>query len=350
MYSSRHSSSAGSAIAAIAFLAGCSGAGSTIGGIGNGPQRVGISQSSVTSSAILSPDGTAGGSPSRVGGNLYASLGNVASVYEYAANDKKNKPPICTITGSPALVGIGAVGVDQAGTLWVPSQNFGAIDPNAYPITSYSANCGTPGITLEDPNGDPIAVAFDSKGTIYVAEAFNVGSCTSCEVSVFLRGHTHPSRILMNPVSGTARAIGVDSKNNVYLLYKNSASTGSVIEFLKGKGSGTTLGITTTYRPGGTLTFDKSDNMLVNENNGTIGTLDVFAPPYNGTPSLFPLHGGSLQCALNKLETRLACGDYGNNSVDIFSYPSVAYQFSVTAGIPSNAGVYGVSFNPAAPN
>lgn len=323
------------AVAGIISLAGCSGAGSSMGLGGGGPQIPGVSQAGVTSN-LIDPGAV-------IKSGLYVAFDSPASVSEYSANDTKNKGPRCTFSGG-AIVGVQAIGVDQAGTLWVPSQNYGFIQPNAYPITSYAPSCGTPGITLEDPNGGPTGIAFDSKGTNYVMDQTSSGA-----VSVFPKSHTSPSRILSTPISGFGLAIGVDSKDNVYVMYLNSAHTGTVVEFPKGKAPGKTLGVTTSYFPGGTLVFDKSDNMLVNENN-VVGYLEIFAPPYNGSPNTFNLKGASWQCALNKLETRLACADYGNNSVDVFSYPSISYYFSVTAGLPSHAGVYGLSYDPAAPN
>jgi hypothetical protein len=361
---------AGAAVATI-LLVSCAGSPSVVSIPGNGLGVASVQRSSATSLAILASGARIAVSPARAGlpplggqhqilniadskrakAYLYAALDNTSAVYEYAANDKKNKGPLCAITGAAVIYPL-SIGVDQSGTLWVPSQNYGAIQSNAYPITSYAPNCASSSVTLEDPNGDPTAVAFDSKGTIYVMEGFNLASGYDGEVSVFPKGYTSPTRILSDQISGLALAIGIDSKDNVYVLFLNSSNTGSVVEFKHGKASGTLLGLNTTEVPGGTLTFDKNDNMLINENN-VVSTLEVFAPPYVGNPATYALKGASHQCALTKRETHLACADYGNNSVDVFSYPSIVYQYSVTAGIPrsgSGAGVAGVSYDPAAPN
>jgi hypothetical protein len=60
--------------------------------------------------------------------------------------------------------------------------------------------------------------------------------------------------------------------------------------------------------------------------------------------------GASWQCSLNKLETLFVCADYGNNDVDVFSYPSVSYKYSFNAGLKANDAVLGASYDPAAPN
>jgi hypothetical protein len=299
-----------------------------------------------TQAFVATGEATGIARPNAVSAGLYAAFDNVGVTLEYPAHNAKNRKPRCTIP-QQTIYPL-SIGVDKAGTLWVPQQNFIS---GSYPITSYAPNCGTPGITLLDPNA-PGGIAFDSKGTNYVLDLTGSGSSGYGDVSVFPRNHTTPSRTLSKPIAGTAWGIDVDSHDNVYVMYINASGTGTVAEFKKGKMPGTTLGVTTSYLPGGTLIFDRNNNMIVNENN-VVSTLEIFAPPYNGTPAVFPLMGASHQCALNKTGKNLACADFGNNSVDVFAYPSIKYQYSITKGIPtggSGAGVTGVAYSPVAPN
>jgi len=339
-------------------LAGCAGAGSTVGGGASGLPTalarpggaslvyiggVGRAKGPWYEAALRSPRIRFRNAGKSTGG-IYVATAFSYSLYEYGAPYAKNRKPRCAISG---IVGPNAIGVDRSGTLWVPQQ---IDDSGDNEITSYAPGCGTPGVTLTDPNGASAGIAFDSKHTSYVLDVLTYASgFTTGGLSVFPKGQTSPSRVLTDGIDGEGFAVGVDSKDNVYVLYMNASNTGTVVEFKKGKNPGITLGVATDQRPGGTLVFDKNDNMVVDENN-VVATALVFAPPYNGAPASSPLMGGSWQCSFDKPMAHFACADYGNNSVDIFSYPALSYLYSLDNGLPPSDFVIGTAYDPAARN
>jgi hypothetical protein len=278
------------------------------------------------------------------GGNvqLYVSEFKASSVSGYSVPDRRNRGPVCAVAGVKAVNG---VGVDRSGTLWVPQQNDNG---GTNSVTSYAPHCGAPGITLHDSNGYPWAIAFDSKGTNYVMDSQTAPSGPGA-VLVYRKGATSRATVLTDPAFRMLTAIGVDANDNVYVATTAHNNHGAIVEFKNGKMPGRLLiAVATPGIPGGTLLFDRSANLIVDEFSSA--AVEVFAPPYGGSPRTFQLKGTSWQCSLNRIETRLACADFGNGSVDVYAYPSIAYLYSITAGLLKVDTVVGVAYDPAAAN
>lgn len=273
---------------------------------------------------------------------LYVSEFKASSVSGYSVPDKRNRGPVCAVAGVRAVNGIG---VDRAGTLWVPQQDHNG---GANTIASYGPHCGAPGITLKDPNGYPWAIAFDSKATNYVMDSQTYPSGPG-DVLAYPKGATSPSTVLTDPTFRMLTAIGIDANDNVYVMTTAHNNHGAIVEFKNGKMPGRLLiAVATAGIPGGSLLFDKNANLIVGEFSSA--AVEIFAPPYGGSPQTFPLKSTSWQCSLNRIETRLACADFGNGSVDVYAYPSIAYLYRITAGLLEVDTVVGVAYDPAAGN
>jgi hypothetical protein len=275
------------------------------------------------------------------GVQLYVGAFKASSVNGYAVPDKKNSGPVCAVTG---VKGVNGIAVDSNGTLWVPEQDGNG---GTNTVASYAPHCGAPGIALKDPSGYPWSIAFDSKATNYVMDSQTFPSGHG-DVLVYPKGATSASAVLTHPAFRFLTAIGVDASDNVYVMTVAQNNRGAIVEFRNGKMPGRVLIPTATAGfPGGALLFDEKSNLITDDFSA--GILDVFAPPYTGTPHTFALKAASWQCALNRIESRLACADYGNGSVDVYDYPSIAYRYTITSGLLKVDSVVGVAYDPAAP-
>lgn len=315
-------------ICVVTSLAGCSAA-TTNAAIATGPSGYG------SPAYLRALDAAAGGV------QLYVSEFKVSSVGGYSVPDKRNRGPVCAVTG---VKGVNGIAVDRAGTLWVPQQNHNG---GTNTITSYAPHCGAPGITLNDSNGYPWAIAFDSKGRNYVMDSQTSPSGPG-DVLVYSKGATSPSAALTDRAFRMLTAIGIDANDNLYVMTTAQGNRGAIVEFKNGKMPGRLLiAVATPGIPGGALLFDKNANLIVDEFSSA--AVEIFAPPYGGNPRTFQLKSTSWQCSLNRIETRLACADFGNGSVDVYAYPSIVYLYSITAGLLKVDTVVGVAYNPGAP-
>ncbi|MEO6989936.1 MAG: hypothetical protein ABI346_07625 [Candidatus Baltobacteraceae bacterium] len=125
-----------------------------------------------------------------------------------------------------------------------------------------------------------------------------------------------------------------------------SNNVGNVIEFPGGAMPGTALTGVSLNLPG-TPVFDASNNLIISDWGRA--TIDVFAPPYSGSPTTSPLMGASIWCPLGHNQARIFCGDAENGSIDVYAYPGATYLYSNTGGLSPSALVTGVAPSPAAP-
>jgi len=259
-------------------------------------------------------------------------------VNDYVANNSKNRKEFCQIAD---LTGVNSLGVDSTGELWIPQETASGVNE----ITSNAPNCGKAGITLSDPNGQPADIAFASNGTRYVSDLVGNGS-TAGDISVYPKGKTAPTSKLTNSLVFYSQGAGVDSHNNVYQSWVNQAqSAGGILKYSAGKMPGKLLKAIKITIPGGPI-FDKSDNLIVTDDATT--AVNIYTPPYTKAPKTFPLKGIGPQCSLNAAETSIACGDPGNNSVDVYKYPAGTYMYSFNSGLGGSPLVtIGVAQDPS---
>jgi hypothetical protein len=271
---------------------------------------------------------------------LYVSQFKATSIAGYAAPDRKNRGPVCTV---PGLRQVNGIGVDPNGTVWIPQQNS-PTGPEI--IASFGRHCGPHGVVLSDPSGFPFGIAFDSHGTKYVQNVQDFGSKPG-EIVVYAHGATTPTASLSDPAFTLLNAVGVDRNDNVYAMYVTRDQTAAITEFAKGRMPGKPLrGFKMPGVPGGTLLFDAHRRLVVNDLSTR--TVSIFAPPYDGNPQRIRLHGTSWQCALNPGQTRLACADYENGVIDVYAYPSGEFLYDVSTGLLAVQTVVGVAYDPAA--
>jgi sugar lactone lactonase YvrE len=295
-------------------------------------------------SAMLTPGATR---PAwmRLAGNVraqaYVSQFNLTTVSDYREHNKKNAPPRCEIGNEPYVNGIG---VDASGNLWVPSGGeFTGV------TTEFAPNCGKALFSIADTNGQPGAVAFDSKGTVYIENISGTSSDFLGSINVYAPGKKKPSTTLTDASSFLWFDEAIDSADNVYAVYSDVYNKGHVIEFAGGKNPATDLPMTLGF-PGG-LAFDGAGNLLVVDQDAE--SVSVYAPPFTGPAiATFRLQADSVPCRFARGAKQLYCADFTNASIDVYAYDAsnpgaTSYLYSFTNGIQKGSENAGIALAPA---
>jgi hypothetical protein len=269
-------------------------------------------------------------------GYEYVSQFSGPPVQEYKAHNKHNKAPLCALPGES----VNGIAVDPAGNLWVPSGTGGG---QGY-TQEYAPNCGAAELKITDPNGQPADAGFDSKGNIYILNIFDAGGAAG-SVNIYSSGGTLTSS-LTDPSFNELIGIATDSKDDIFVSNRLTSGAGNVVEFPGGQMPGTALSGVSLGLPGAPQ-LDRRNNLVITDWNAL--TLDVWTPPYSGSPTVTAMNGLSLWCPLTENERRLYCADLGNGSVDVYAYPSGSYMYSFTNGLSPSGYATGSALSPAAP-
>jgi hypothetical protein len=276
---------------------------------------------------------------------LYGSLAQSAVFYGYRLPTKKpfcqNQPVNSTLVNS--------VGTDKAGNLWVPVQVLGS----GGEIYSFAPSCGAQGTTLSTPpNASPVGIAFGPDGTKFGLMVYISSSKDSASVSVYPPGATNPTAELtdarLNGPNYDPDGVGTDAAGHVYVTCCGAAQPSRfAIEFTGrgGQRKGKKIVLQQLTFPGGSVTFDRSNNMIVPDL--TAATVNVYAPPYTGAPTIHPLKGTPWQCALSRRESMLACANQSANTLDLYAYPALTYRYSLKPGGNPSSPFLGVAFFPS---
>jgi hypothetical protein len=229
------------------------------------------------------------------------------------------------------------------GDVWSGQYVFGS---GFSQIVVNAKGCGAVVNTLTDPVGSsPVAIAFDSKGNAYVANLFGPGLSGPGNVAVYPPGATSPSTTLTNSDFYGVSGVAVDSKDNVYVSYSNPQPVCKVIEFPGGAGPGTILNLTGHSNNTFGLTFDKHQNLILND-GGPPGQEEVYAPPYNGAPAhvlVGVANSQPIAIALNARGNLLYTADINNYAVNVYAYPSGKYVYSINAGFGTSQATYALA-------
>jgi hypothetical protein len=324
------------AVCASATVIGLAGCGAT-----GQPSAVVPGQAPVGSSAVgQSVLGNAlGGLPAitaNASGGLYVAQVLGTAINEYALPDENNLAAKCAERAKIAV----AMAVSARHILYVAEQRFiGGYQ--TFPIETFGPNCGAKGITLLESFGYPTSVAIDNKsGRVYVAWYALAG--TGGGVIVYDKDKRYPTRLLSNSTIIGNGGVAVDSSGNV--LWSGYAPT-SIAEFPHGQQKGSAVITNPGFSYPYSLELDRNDNLVASDTGS--GTIDVFAPPYTGTPTLtIPTKGYTLSVKLDAANQNLYASDFTNGSVDVYAYPSGTFEYSITTGLVQSNYVYGVAVDP----
>lgn len=280
--------------------------------------------------------------PAAAQGRAYVSQFTLTDVNEYAQNEKKNAPPLCRIAGQPYVNGIG---VDEKGRLWIPA---GGVLSGV--ITEFAPNCGKALFHIQDSDGQPAAIAFDSKANVYVLNIF--GASGTGNIDVYPPASKKKKNVLQDPSAFEWFDETIDSADNLFMVYADVYGLGHVVEFAGGKNPATSLPISLGF-PGG-VTLDAAGNLLVVDQDAR--NVSVFAPPYTAPAiATFSLQADSIPCRFTRRGTLLYCADFTNASVDVYRYDvrhpgAASYVYSFTNAIQPGSQNAGIALSPAAPN
>ena len=280
-------------------------------------------------------------------------LGGYFNLYKLPGSSKSK--PVCANGGLNKVAEINSIAVDSTGTLWVPG--LVPTDLSKGIVLTFTKNtCTLAKTKLTETSGEPADIAFATTGTRYVMDIVIFPAMTNGQIEIYPKGKNSPTSTLQLPGeqvgTGASQGLGLgvatDAKNNVYATYINKNSGTDITVFAGGKGKGTILQSSSGVFYEG-MTFDASGNLIVAADSQTANTIDVFKPPYTGTPTSFPAQGSSIDVKLDPAGANLYVGDATSNTIDVYKYPSGAYEYSivVTTVPPNNAVVEGVAVDPS---
>jgi hypothetical protein len=277
-------------------------------------------------------------------GFVFVSQFNLSIVNEYAKNNAKNAPPICQISGQPFVNGIG---VDRARNLWVPQggQLTGV-------TTEFAPDCGSARLQIQDKDGQPAAIAFDSKADVYILNILGRNVFPG-NIDVYAPGATKPTRVLRDSNALEPFDEVIDAHDNLYMVYNDpTTNKGHVIAFARGRNPASPLPMAIGF-PGG-LAIDSADDLLVVDQDAV--DIAVYAPPYtNPAIATFALQADSIPCRFDRSGKLLYCSDFTNGTVDVYTYdPSnpgaTSYAYSFDNGIQPGSANAGIALSPAPAN
>jgi len=223
-------------------------------------------------------------------GRLYVANKQADSINIYLATANGPVSPIATITGSNTqLYDPVAVALDSSGKIYVA--NDGSVNGNADTITVYAAGSNgdvTPTAIINGPNTGlqlPSALALDSQNNIYASNyASQSGGTDSIVVfSAGANGNTSPARTLSGAATGlnAPAGVAVDSSGYLYATsYGISDSAVSVLVYAPGA-SGNAAPLTSidgdcaTLNSPGALTIANNKLYVTNPANSASGDESV---------------------------------------------------------------------------
>jgi hypothetical protein len=275
----------------------------------------------------------------------YVSEFDTSSILGYAANNKKNDGPICTISG---VAFVNDVGVDGTGNLMVPNPGD-VTGGEALDIHQGPTMCGKVIGSIGDPYGQPSDATSPNAVTGQIALGNLVGNgstagslsiCTfkgGCTVNLTASDYFH--------VGG----VGMSNGGDCWIDVKTSASGGVELVYYKGcAGSGAVAsGFKQTYYGG--IDIDNKGNLVIIDDmaedvyiySGCNPTCTVVGGP-------FALKGESFWGKLNKANNQFTAVDRTDGLVDVYSYSTkkIKLLYSYNSGLSASLIPNGVAVNP----
>jgi hypothetical protein len=265
--------------------------------------------------------------PASVRAGVYVTQANGAFdgvVFGFKAQNKANESPLCSIANQ--TFGETQIAADAAHNVYVPNAGTNSIDV-------YAPNCGALVRSISDPFSGAVDVTVHGS-TIYAAGGTNVAVCTN----------TGCSSALTDPSIFQLETAAVDSQGNVWASYYDQKFAISLVVWPGGAMPGHVVSGYVNQNTPGDLIFDKSDTLV------SIQTRFTHAYVYTCSASkarcantrTIGLKSGSVFGSLNARNTDIQITDYTNRAVDVYAYPSFAYQYSYSKGLMPGYSVEGI--------
>lgn len=323
---------------AAGLLAGCGGgmssAGNTVPSLGSASRPISVYDDSAPPDAIsvlheIVPEAT----KKKPTTGIYVSTFGEADIQGYAADNKANKGPICTVTGVSSVNGLA---VDLKGNLIDPDGGSGYIIIFKGPQLCPTSEIGL----ISDTYGQPsdASTPDGATSTIAVGNIVDKSSAPGSLSICTLKAGTCSTN-LTNKAIYHAGGVAMSPGGDCWLDAKTSSTGGAALIYFKGcKGGGVVAkGFKQTYYGG--IDIDNKGNLVINDldaedtyiYSGCNPTCKVVGGP-------FKLKGESFFGKLNSTNTNYATVDRTKASVDIYSYDgkSIKYMYSFNKGIESS--------------
>lgn len=276
-------------------------------------------------------------------GGLYVSQFEQTELYGFAAVNKANKGPICTVGGIQYVNG---VGVDGKGNLMIP-------DASSSYLRLYKGPgmCGKSINVIADTYGQLSDVSSPDSvtGTIALANIFDTsktpGSISVCNLKNGCTSNLTNSAIyeaggvaMANNGDCWISASGVESGGTSpsIVYFKGCTGAGAVAKGIKNKSYGG-------------LDIDNKGNLVsVDSNSATVYIYSGCNPTCKFVGGPFKLHGMSFFGKLNSANTQYAMCDLANYDVDVYSYSTkgLKYEYSFSKDLSESGIPIGIAYNP----
>jgi hypothetical protein len=265
---------------------------------------------------------------------VYVASQNSSTGAVYAFNPNGDTKPLETI-----LAGIAepmGIALDTTGTLYVANSANST-------VTAYAAGTTSPKRTLSAGISAPQGVAVGSDGTVYVASEGSNPSAGTGTVTEYPSGTNTPSATLSLP-GYDAFATALHASNDLYVSWFSTSDYAiKIYRYAPGSTQGSDLkfDLTPGSFPAYGLTFDKSGDLLLAYENLTHGPpkyIGVF-PPGAKKPSRKIQEAGLLDIvmgmAFNPQNSRLYVAAINDNDWMKLTYPRITPRCLVVVEQPT---------------
>jgi hypothetical protein len=261
-------------------------------------------------------------------------------VAQYGNHDPSGNQ-LCSLPGEDSQY-IGGIAADSSDDLYVP-QSIASYTQ----IYEYAPHCGNVLNTLTYSGGNQPQDVAVYGSTVYSIDA----SYRDPKVQIFANGSSAPTGTLSDSSIYQDFALAVDSGGDVFLSYYSTTGSYAVVEFPGGAMPGSILPVTGNGPDG--LLVDKSNNLLYVVGGSNNWEVNVYAPPYTGSPTetialkgSSPNQNGPEYCSLGMHYTLLTCGDGAYKTLDTYKYPSGTYVYSLLLPYSGYSLTYSVANDP----
>ncbi len=273
---------------------------------------------------------------------IYVSLFDGSDILGYAADNKANKKPICTVSG---VSSVNDVAVDGKGDMIDPDGGSGYVIVHKGPTM-----CGKEAGLIQDSYGQPSdASSADAiTGKIAVGNIFDTGSAPGSISICTLKGGCTAN--LTNKDMLEAGGVAMANNGDCWDNAKENTTTGQpVLIWFKGCAGGgkITTGFKSTYY-GGIDIDNKGNLVIIDEMALAVYIYSGCNPACKVVGGPFALKAESFFGKLNKANTDYAAVDRTDGVVDVYSYSTkgIKYEYQFSNGLTASLAPEGVAQNP----
>jgi hypothetical protein len=266
-------------------------------------------------------------------------------VWGYAADNKANKGPICTISN---VTDVNDVAVDGKGNLMIP-------DGGASYLLLYKGPtmCGKLLGEVSDTYGQPsdAASADSATGTIIIGNIKNDDGTEPGSVSICTLKAQGCSTNLTNSAINEGAGVALAANGDCWMSASGASSGGGEAALIYWKSCAGAGAVAKGFKNSsfGGLDIDSKGNLVsVDANASAIYIYSGCDPTCKVVAGPSKLHGMSVFGKLNSTSTEYVASDLANGTVDVYTYSTkgIKYEYSFSKGLNASELPIGVAVNP----